>query len=158
MERRDHLQKEGGGAAGSPGKYSLIVGGIKTALAQDRLSRLGGTTRHLRDHPENAPEVVTELNAALGRCALSFRWFPGTGSESAKLLIRNESIGLLIDTTPGSLPVGMMITHGDPAPVQSCSFPPESALSLLSLQVRNHSASNTTLSAAKTRLQLVPQG
>jgi hypothetical protein len=127
-ERQQRSDKHGG-------EFRRVISRIKRGLAQDRLSSIKVATHHLHDHPGAAPKVVARLNNLARHSSLSFRWFPGDHNESGKLLIRNQSVGLVIKTAPDSASEAIMMTPEKETPF--CSLEPEAALSLLSSQARS---------------------
>lgn len=146
-ERNDRAQKD----HDHNRELQMIVAGIKSALAQNHLSRLQSATRHLCNHPDRAPEVVARLNATIGGSFLTFRWFPGTKTESGQLLIRGASIGLLIKTAPDSTPEGWMMTDDRDAPFGPLTA--KSALTALSRQAtKGHVAIRRANHAAHLQL------
>jgi hypothetical protein len=136
IEKKEQLQEKYGARQYNGqkhnGSHRHIIARIKRALTQNKLSNIKTAVCHLHNNLDYVPEVVNRLNALIGHRSLSFQWLPGDHSQSSALLIRNESIGLLVKTDPDSTPKGMMITPNKPAPF--CSVTPETALSALSLQ------------------------
>ncbi len=130
-EKKEQLHEKYG-ARKYKGEHRRIIACIKRALTQNRLAGIQAAKCHLHNNPDQAAAVVTQLNVLIGHRALLFQWLPANCHESGKLLIRNESIGLLIKTDPDSAPKGMKITPNEPAPF--CSLTAEAALSALSLQ------------------------
>jgi hypothetical protein len=114
-----------------------IISAIKRGLAKGRLASIKAAMRTLQAEPGKAPVVVAHLNNSIGRGgSLSFRWFPSQNNQSGKLLIRNESVGLIVKSAPNLAPEALMITADTTMPV--CSLAPEIALSRLSEHVCIH--------------------
>ena len=118
------------------GELRPIIAGIKRGLTQNRLAAIQIAAQNLYSAPEKAPATIAYLNNLSGCGALKFRWFPAHKGQSAKLLIRNGSIGLLVKTDPDSSAEAMIISEQKEMPF--CTLEPEKALSALSLQVRSH--------------------
>lgn len=150
-ERSDPFHRNSGTARRNR-ECRTIIAGIKSALAQDRLDRLHGAARYLSNHLDQASEIVTQLSAATVQSSFYFRWFPGPGVQSGQLLIHNESIGLLINADPDSQPKGIVMTPDQDTPFSWLKA--ESALSLLSLQAKNHNAFASHLPKAPSHLRL----
>lgn len=89
----------------------------------------------MHNNSGQAPQLVAHLNNLIGHRALHFRWLPGSQNQSGKLLIRNQSVGLMINAAPEPALVGIVMTPDKDFPCSSLA--PESALSLLSRQAGN---------------------
>lgn len=112
-----------------------FVAGIKQALRQNCLSQINVAACALLNHPTEIAGVIAQLNAATNQNSLAFRWFPASQNQSSKLLIRNQSIGLLITASPNAIAEGIRMTPGGNVPF--CSMSPQLVLSVLSAQMRN---------------------
>jgi hypothetical protein len=128
-ERKRHLNEKYGES------YRHIIGSIKRGLVRDKLSSIKSASRHLHNNPKNAAQIVARLNTIAGTSNLCFRWYPGTVNESSKLLIRNQSVGLVVKSEPGSAAEAIMMTPEHEA--QFCLIDPDIALAQLSLEVRS---------------------
>ena len=135
------------------GELRHIVSGIKRGLSQSRLTAIQSAAYNLYSHPNKAPVIIAYLNNLVGNASLKFHWFPGRHQGDGKLLIRNESIGLLVKTAPGSKVQAMIISQSENTPF--ADLDPEKALAALSLQVRHHFApTNVCKLGRENRLHL----
>jgi hypothetical protein len=137
-------------------RFRHVITNIKNGLAQDQLSNINIATKHLHDNPGTAAAVVARLNNLVRQSPLSFRWYPAHHNQSGKLLIRNQSVGLVIKTEPNSTPEGIMLNPENGAPY--CPLAPETALSVLSSQARKHIAVTARTAHLKSshRLRALP--
>lgn len=112
------------------GENRYIIVGVKRGLTHNRLTSIKTAIGHLHQNPGKAPLITAYLNNLIGRYSLIFRWFPAHNDQSGKLLIRNESIGLIVNTEPNAAPQAIMLSLNKNAPY--CPLAPEAALSALS--------------------------
>ncbi len=116
-------------------KDQKIIAEIKTAIHYERLADLKKMARHLHKNRKKAHEIVARINHSLLDSPVSFRWFPAKKNRCGKLLIRSQSVGLLIDAVPDSPSAGMKLTPDEEAPF--CSLEVKNVLSSLAAQVSN---------------------
>ncbi len=112
------------------GENRNIIVGIKRGLTHNKLTSIKTAVSHLHSQPSKAPLVAAYLNNLIGHKSLIFRWFPSAGDQSGKMLIRNESIGLIVNAEPNAALQAIVMTAKNNAPY--CPLAPEAALSQLS--------------------------
>jgi len=129
IEKKSQLQ-----AKYQAGKYKAghhrIITKIKRGLVQNQLFKIRAAVRNLHSNPDQIPQVISQLNASIRLRTLSFEWHPAQKAQASALFIRNEWVGLLINTDPGSLAKGLRRSLDKSAPYSS--LPPEDALTELS--------------------------
>jgi len=117
----------------SKGAHRKIIAALAQGLKQNDLSWIRVAACDLHQNPDAAARVVRHFKAKFAYRLLSFRWFPGNRSQCGKFLIRNQSIGLVMKSAPGSILQGIIMMLGEPT--SFCSIAPKDALSHLSKQV-----------------------
>ncbi len=106
-----------------------IIASIKRSLARKRLSSIRAAAYNLQTQPTKVASVIAHLNNSIGYNCLLYRWFPGDTNKWGKLLIRNQSVGLIVRAKLDSAAEGIKMTADRKVPLASIA--PELALSIL---------------------------
>jgi len=117
-----------------------LIARMRRAIVQDKLCRLNRAAKLLLANPKNAARIVARLNNAFEFSSLAIRWLPGSLNQSDKLIIRNGSVALIVQSAPEANSEGKMLVS-DRLAIRSLT--PEAALHVLSAQMRRTMSKNS---------------
>jgi len=112
------------------GNHFRIISAIRRGIMQGKLRSIEAAAQSIHRDLCSAPQVVKHLNGVFSGWPIVFRWYLDNENQNGTLLIRNQSVGLLIQSSPKTCSEGRIM--GQAAGEAYLSVSPQVALMLLS--------------------------